>query len=188
MKANAVRLQLHALAYNLSNFLRTLAMPDEMESWSLTTICEKVVKIGAKVVAYARYAVFQMAEVAVPCDLFRRICDMIDDLRPREPAPCRRTGRVARGKRRAKCARVAAKQARIAPLRQVMAVGLAILLSCRLSPIHSAFRLGRDWAIQASIRGGWAAYLGNVRLICNTTSSCHLVSGWTTTRLFGHPL
>lgn len=88
MKANAVRLQLHAMAYNLSNFLRTLALPDEMESWSLTTIREKLVKIGAKVVAHARYAVFQMAEVAVPRHLFRRILEMIDDLRPRGPAPC----------------------------------------------------------------------------------------------------
>lgn len=88
MKANAVRLQLHALAYNLSNFLRTLALPEEMESWSLTTIREKVVKIGAKVIAHARYAVFQMAEVAVPRRLFQRILDMIDDLRPREPTPC----------------------------------------------------------------------------------------------------
>lgn len=88
MQANAVRLQLHALAYNLSNFLRTLALPEEMESWSLITIREKVVKIGAKVIAHARYAVFQMAEVAVPRDLFRRILDMIDDLRPREPTPC----------------------------------------------------------------------------------------------------
>ncbi|MCR9074253.1 MAG: IS1380 family transposase [Alphaproteobacteria bacterium] len=88
MKANAVRLQLHALACNLSNFLRTLALPDEMESWSLTTLREKMVKIGAKVIVHARYAVFQMAEVAVPRDLFRRILDLIDDLRPREPAPC----------------------------------------------------------------------------------------------------
>jgi len=87
MKANAVRLQLHAPAYNLSNFLRRLALPEEIESWSLSTICEKVVKIGAKVIAHARYAVFQMAEVAVPRDLFRRILDMIDDLRPREPTP-----------------------------------------------------------------------------------------------------
>ncbi len=35
-----------------------------------------------------RYAVFQMAEVAVPRHLFRRILHLIDDLRPREPAPC----------------------------------------------------------------------------------------------------
>jgi hypothetical protein len=88
MKANAVQLQLHALAYNLSNCLRMLALPGEMESWSLTTIREKLVKIGAKAVAHARYAVFQMAEVAVPRALFRRILGMIDDLRSRETAPC----------------------------------------------------------------------------------------------------
>ena len=38
---NAVRLQLHALAYNLANFMRTLALPKEVEHWSLTTLREK---------------------------------------------------------------------------------------------------------------------------------------------------
>ncbi len=88
MTANAVRLQLHALAYNLTNFLRTLALPEEMESWSLTTSRDKVVKIGTKVIAHARYAVRRMAEVAVPLHLVRRILDMIDDLRRREPPSC----------------------------------------------------------------------------------------------------
>jgi hypothetical protein len=88
MKGNAVRLQLHALAYNLSNFLRTLALPEEVANWSLTTIREKLVKIGAKFVNHARYAVFQMAEVAVPRCLFRRILELIDELRPRAPVPC----------------------------------------------------------------------------------------------------
>jgi hypothetical protein len=37
-----VRLQLHALAYNLANFLRTLALPEEVEHWSLTTLREKL--------------------------------------------------------------------------------------------------------------------------------------------------
>ena len=46
MMANAVRLQLHALAYNLANFLRTLVLPDEVERWSLTTLRGKVVKIS----------------------------------------------------------------------------------------------------------------------------------------------
>src|ERR687885_410459 len=81
MRANAVRLQLHALAYNLANFLRTLALPDEVERWSLSTLREKVVKIGAKVIAHARSTVFQMAEVAVPRDLFRRILEMIGERR-----------------------------------------------------------------------------------------------------------
>ncbi len=88
MQANAVRLQLHALAYNLANFFRTLALPDEVERWSLTTPREKVVKIGAKVIAHARYTTFQMAEVALPRDLFCRILEMIEDLRPRQVARC----------------------------------------------------------------------------------------------------
>src|SRR4051794_18575607 len=88
MTANAVRLQLHALAYNLANVFRTLALPDEVECWSLTTLREKVVKIGAKVIAHARYTVFQMAEVAVPRDLFRRMLKIIDGLRPRRIARC----------------------------------------------------------------------------------------------------
>jgi Transposase DDE domain group 1 len=48
--ANAVRLQLHALAYNLGNFLRTLATSEPMSDWSLTPLKEKPIKIGAKVV------------------------------------------------------------------------------------------------------------------------------------------
>ena len=88
MKANAVRFQLHALAYNLANFLRTLALPKEAESWSLTTIRAKLIKIGAKVISHARRTVFQMAEVVVSRDLFAGILAMIDDLRQRTPAPC----------------------------------------------------------------------------------------------------
>ena len=81
---NAVRLQLHALAYNLANFMRTLALPKEVEHWSLTTLREKLVKIGAKVVRHGRS--FQLAEVAVPRELFRKFLSLIDDLR-RRPAP-----------------------------------------------------------------------------------------------------
>jgi hypothetical protein len=54
--------------------------------WSLTSLREKLVKIGAKVVHHARYVVFQMAEVAVPKDLFEKILRLIDGLQPR-PAP-----------------------------------------------------------------------------------------------------
>ncbi len=83
---NAVRLQLHALAYNLGNFLRTLALPQEVEHWSLTTLRERLVKIGAKVVRHGRYVTFQLAEVAIPRRLFAEILRLIDGLRPR-PAP-----------------------------------------------------------------------------------------------------
>ena len=80
---NAVRLQLHALAYNLGNFLRTLALPEAVEHWSLTTLREKLIKIGAKVVRHGRYITFQLAEVAVSRALFDEILRLIDGLRPR---------------------------------------------------------------------------------------------------------
>ena len=84
-RPNAVRLQLHALAYNLANFLRTLALPQEVEHWSLTTLRDKLVKIGARIVRHGRYVVFQLAEVAVPRALFADILRRIHDLRPRPP-------------------------------------------------------------------------------------------------------
>jgi hypothetical protein len=83
---NEVRLQLHALAYNLGNFMRTLALPKEVEHWSLTTLREKLVKIGAKVVRHGRYVTFQLAEVTVSKSLFQKILALIDDLR-RSPVP-----------------------------------------------------------------------------------------------------
>ena len=84
--ANAVRLQLHALAYNLGNFMRTLAMPKTAEPWSLTSLREKLIKIGAKVVRHGRYVTFQMAEVAVPREMFADILSLIARLRA-PPAP-----------------------------------------------------------------------------------------------------
>ncbi len=61
--------------------MQTLALPREVEHWSLTTLREKLVKIGGKVVRHGRYVTFQMAEVAVPRDLFREILRLIDGLR-----------------------------------------------------------------------------------------------------------
>ncbi len=79
---NAVRLQLHALAYNLANFMRTLALPEAVAHWSLTSPREKLVKVGAKIVTHARYVTFQMAEAAVPRNLFEEFLRMIAELRP----------------------------------------------------------------------------------------------------------
>ena len=86
--ANAVRLQLHALAYNLGNFLRTLATPEPIKDWSLTSLREKLIKIGAKVVSHGRYVAFQMAGVAIPRHLFADILRLIAELRPPpDPSP-----------------------------------------------------------------------------------------------------
>jgi hypothetical protein len=84
--ANAVRLQLHALAYNLTNFMRTLALQEAIKQWSLTSLREKRVKIGAKIVRHGRYVIFQMAEVAVPKELFHEVLRLIAELRQSPPA------------------------------------------------------------------------------------------------------
>ncbi len=52
----------------------TLALPKVVEHWSLTIPPEMLIKIGAKVVRHGRYVTFQLAEVAVPRNLFRESC------------------------------------------------------------------------------------------------------------------
>ena len=85
--ANAVRLQLHTLAYNLANFMRTLAMPKTAEPWSLTSLRERLIKIGAKVTSHGRYVTFQMAAISVPRQMFVEILSLIARLRaPPVPA------------------------------------------------------------------------------------------------------
>jgi hypothetical protein len=71
--------------HNLSNFMRTLAMPKAAEPWSLTSPGEPI-KIGAKVVSHGRCVTFQIAEVAVPRQMFQEILSLIPRLRAR-PAP-----------------------------------------------------------------------------------------------------
>ena len=65
--------------------MRTLPLPEEVEHWSLTTLREQLVKIGARIVRHGRYVVFQLAEVAVRRALFADILRRIDYLRPRPP-------------------------------------------------------------------------------------------------------
>jgi len=84
---NQVRLQIFTLAYNLGNFLRRLALPRAVRHWSLTTLRDKLIKMGAKVITHARYVVFQTAEVAVPKRLFQAILERIRRLRLPETVP-----------------------------------------------------------------------------------------------------
>jgi hypothetical protein len=64
------------------NSLRTPATPEPIKNWSMTSLRDKLIKIGAKVVEYARYVAFQMAEVAVPKTLFADILRLIAEFRP----------------------------------------------------------------------------------------------------------
>jgi hypothetical protein len=69
----------------LHPLLRTLATPEPIKDWSLTSLKEKLIKIGAKVVSHGRYVVFQMAEVAIPRQMFQEILRLIAELRPQPP-------------------------------------------------------------------------------------------------------
>ena len=67
--------------------LDTLALPEAVKHWSLTSLRQKLVKIGARIVGHGRYVTFQMAEVAVPRGLFDEILRLIAQLRaPLAPA------------------------------------------------------------------------------------------------------
>ncbi len=61
----------------------TLALPKEVEHLSSTTLRDRLVKIGSKVIHHGRYVTFQLAEVTVPRALFADILRRIDRLRPR---------------------------------------------------------------------------------------------------------
>ena len=79
---NEVRLQLHALAYNLGVFLQSVELPVEIADWSLTSIQSRLIKVGARVVYHARKITFQLAEVAVSGALFGQILTAIRNIKP----------------------------------------------------------------------------------------------------------
>jgi hypothetical protein len=82
MLANAVHLHVLGLTHDFGNFLRALMTPESIKDWSMTILKEKLIRIGAKILSHARYVVFQMAEVAIPRDLFAEILRMMAELRP----------------------------------------------------------------------------------------------------------
>jgi hypothetical protein len=54
----------------------------------MTTLRERLVKIGARIVRHGRSIIFQMAEMMVPRDLFQAILAAIAALRPLPPVRC----------------------------------------------------------------------------------------------------
>ena len=80
--ANQVRLALFILAYNLGNLLRRLCLPRAVKHWSLRSLQVKLIKIGGRLVRHARRLVFQLAEGAVPREVFRQVLERIGGLHP----------------------------------------------------------------------------------------------------------
>ena len=61
-RANEVRLQLSVLAYNLGNLWRRLVLPPRITRWSLTSLQQRLVKTGGRLVKHARYYWLLLAE------------------------------------------------------------------------------------------------------------------------------
>jgi hypothetical protein len=61
-RGNEVRLWLSILAYNLGNLWRRLVLPKGIESWSLTSLQQRLVKTGGRLVKHARYYWLMLAE------------------------------------------------------------------------------------------------------------------------------
>lgn len=67
---NEVQLQFFVPAYNHCNFLLSLVLPKKIAYWRLTTLREKLIEIGAKVVSGGSHVRFQMAKVAISRRMF----------------------------------------------------------------------------------------------------------------------
>jgi hypothetical protein len=61
-RSNEVRLWLSLIAYNLGNLWRRLVLPKRIESWSLTSLQQRLVKTGGRLVKHARYYWLLLAE------------------------------------------------------------------------------------------------------------------------------
>ncbi len=61
-RSNQVRLALSLLAYNLGNMLRRLGLPRGIENWSLTSLQQRLVKTGGRLVKHVRYYWLLLAE------------------------------------------------------------------------------------------------------------------------------
>ena len=64
------RLQLSVLAYNLGNLWRRLVLPRRIDSWSLTSLQQRLVKTGGRLVRHARYYWLLLAESHLTRRLF----------------------------------------------------------------------------------------------------------------------
>jgi hypothetical protein len=69
-RANEVRLWLNVIAYNLGNLRRRLALPARINHWSLTSLQQRLVKTGGRLIKHARYYWLLLAESHLTRRLF----------------------------------------------------------------------------------------------------------------------
>ncbi len=66
-----MRLWLSVIAYNLGNLWRRLALPNRIRNWSLTSLQQRLVKTGGRLVKHARYYWLLLAEGDLTRGCFR---------------------------------------------------------------------------------------------------------------------
>jgi hypothetical protein len=76
-RANQVRLWLSVIAYNLGNLWRRLALPAWVANWSLTSLQQRLVKTGGRLIKHARYYWLLLAEGYLTRRLFRGMLQRI---------------------------------------------------------------------------------------------------------------
>ena len=79
-RSNEVRLWLTIIAYNLGNLWRRLVLPQRIEKWSLTSLQQRLVKTGGRLVKHARYYWLMLAESHLTRRLFGAMVGRIDGL------------------------------------------------------------------------------------------------------------
>ena len=71
---------LSVIAYNLGNLLRRLVLPAAIQDWSLTSLQQRLLKTGGRLIRHARYFTLQLAESYLTGPLFRQILARIGQL------------------------------------------------------------------------------------------------------------
>ena len=79
-RANEVRLLLGVIAYNLGNLLRRFILPLAIQSWSLTSLQQRLFKTGGRLIGHAWYFILQLAESPLTQRLFSQIIRRIERL------------------------------------------------------------------------------------------------------------
>jgi Transposase DDE domain group 1 len=93
-RANKVPLLLGVIAYNLGNLLRRLVLPVAIQSWSRTSLQQRLFKTGGRLIRHARYFTLQLVESYLTGSLFRQILQRIEQL------TCNVIGRTAQAESR----------------------------------------------------------------------------------------
>jgi hypothetical protein len=79
-RSNEVRLWLSVIAYNLGNLWRRLVLPKGIGTWSLTSLLQRLVKTGGRLIKHARYFWLLLAESYLTRRLFGTILYQIEAL------------------------------------------------------------------------------------------------------------